>query len=346
MPIHSGIDTSCDVNLVTDGLKVLSNVVSSQVSLHSKYGGVVPMIAKREHEGRINRVVAEAIRRASAGSKLKAVAVTYGPGLAIALEVGIKKAKELALQYKVPLIGVNHLEGHLLSSLAENAKGTGDKIHKKLKFPGLGLVISGGHTDLVLIEKIGKYKLLGQTLDDAIGEAYDKAARMLGLGYPGGPVITEFAKLGDKDSYDLPVPMEKNVSLDFSFSGLKTALFYLVNKIKGQKKLKRKEIINLAASFENSAITELEIKLTQAVKQFSPSFILVGGGVAKSKEVRKRLRVTAKSLGVAIYFPALGRIYTDNAAMIAIAGYFKFLSKDFADDKLDRVPYLEFEESK
>ncbi len=346
-----GIDTSCDETSVAlvQGTVVLSNVVSSQVELHRKYGGVVPMIAKREHELRIDAVVSEAFKQASRNTRkeitwknVQAIAVTYGPGLAIALEVGVKKAKELAQEHNKKLIGVNHMEGHLLSSLGLNSQGKGNILNPfELTFPLMGLLISGGHTELLLMNGFGAYEIIGQTVDDAVGEAYDKVARMLGLGYPGGKVLSEFAKKGNPDAFKLPVPMSKEPSLNFSFSGLKTAVYYTVKQFEKEGKvLKRQEIYDLAASFEKAAISALQVKLLRAIKLYQPKLLLVGGGVSSSAKVRFGIRKTAKKKSVKVFFPKLKNIYTDNGAMIAIAGYFKALRGEYSDQNLDRDPNL------
>ncbi len=346
-----GIDTSCDETSVAivEKTRILANVISSQVELHRKYGGVVPMIAKREHEANLPLVIAEAFTRAcnSEGKKISwkdidAIAVTYGPGLAIALEVGIKEAKALAEKYDKPLIAVNHMEGHLLSSLGLNSKGKGNIAYEDLKFPVMGLLVSGGHTELILMRQFGDYEILGRTVDDAIGEAYDKVARMLGLGYPGGKVLTEFAKKGDSEKYTLPIPMSKDPTLNFSYSGLKTALFYLLREKEKQAiKLSKQDIYDYAASFEKSACAAIEVKLKRALKQYQPNALLVGGGVAASVKLRRIIRSTAKKFNVKTYFPVSSALYTDNGAMIAIAGYFQAQRQDFADADLDRNPNLE-----
>lgn len=345
-----GIDTSCDETsiAITQNDKILANAISSQIELHKKYGGVVPAIAKREHEAKIDFVILEALKNAGKQLKRKltindmdAIAVTYGPGLAIALEVGIKKAKELCEKYNKKLIAVNHMEGHLLSSLGLNSRGNGDISYKTLKYPVLGLLISGGHTQLILMKDIGKYELLGETLDDAVGEAYDKTARMLGLGYPGGRVLTEMAKLGSPDRITFPIPMAKNPSLDFSFSGLKTSVYYTVKKLtEDGKTLSKEQVYDFSKSFEVSAITQLQIKLEKAIKQIEPKTILVGGGVTASAKVRFGLRKIAKKYDINIYFPS-SKMSTDNGAMIALVGYFKYLRKEFADMDLDRNPNAE-----
>lgn len=347
-PIIFGIDTSCDETSagIVQGTSVLGNAVSSQIELHRKYGGVVPGLARRLHAERIDFVISEAFKLAAKNSGKKitwddisALAVTYGPGLAIALEVGVAKAKELAGKYRKPLIAVNHMEGHLLSSLAANSAGRSQVILSKKDFPALGVLISGKHTDLVLMDKIGHYRIIGETLDDAIGEAYDKVARMLGLGYPGGAVVTELAKKGDPLKFKLPVPMEKHASLNFSYSGLKTAVYYLLKSLEDKgHKLNKKDIEDIAASFEFSAITELQIKLEQALKIYPVKTILVGGGVVGSAKVRAGIRKIAAGCKLPVYFPFDKKLHQDNAAMIAVAGYYKFLRKEFSGTNIDRDP--------
>jgi len=349
-----GIDTSCDETSVAllQNDRVLANVISSQVELHKKYGGVVPIIAKREHEACIDYVILEAFKNASRILKHKitladidCLAVTYGPGLAIALEVGIKKAKEIALAYNKKLIAVNHMEGHLLSSLIQSSKGKGEISYQKLQYPVLALLISGGHTQLILMTEIGKYELLGETLDDAVGEAYDKTARLLGLGYPGGKVLTDMAKQGVTTEYVFPVPMAKDPSLNFSFSGLKTAVYYQVKKLFSSP-LSRNQIVNIAASFEYSAIKQLQIKLSKAIQIHSPRTILVGGGVSSSAKVRCGLRKIANENKIKIFFPRSQKFATDNGAMISLAGFFKYKKGEEEegegggeeDQTLDRVP--------
>src|SRR3990167_8223206 len=252
-----GIDTSCDDTSVGIVYKtrVLANAISSQIELHRKYGGVVPGLAKRLHTKRIDFVIEEAFKLASRIAKklnlkekitwqeIDAIAVTYGPGLAVALEVGIAKAKELAQKYSKPLIAVDHMEGHLLSPLVANAKGNAQIVLKRYDFPVLGLLISGGHTELVLMSDFGKYQIIGEKLDDAVGEAYDKVARMLGFGYPGAPVLTEMAKKGNPQKYKLPVPMAHHENLDFSYSGLKTAVYYFLKKLNDRGVVLDKKII-------------------------------------------------------------------------------------------------------
>lgn len=348
-PIILAIDTSCDDTsvAVTEGLRVLANIVSSQDELHKKWGGVVPDIARHAHADRIDSVIAEAFARAGrykhgiSWDDVDAIAVTYGPGLAIALEVGIKTAQKLAEEHKKPLIAVNHMEGHLLSALAANAAGKAPVSISEGDFPVMGLLISGGHTDLVLVHSFGRYELIGEKLDDAVGEAYDKIARMLGFGYPGGRVLTEMAKQGDPTAFDLPRPLYKDERLAFSFSGLKTSVFYTLKELqKEQGELTKKQIVDMAASFEFAAIRHLQDKLAQALELHPVKTILLGGGVAASPKVRAGLRKTAREYGAEVFFPFGKKLYVDNAAMIGVAASFKYQRGETVKEIPDRVPRL------
>jgi N6-L-threonylcarbamoyladenine synthase len=361
------IDTSCDETAasVVENTSVLSNVVWSQASLHAKFGGVYPSLAKREHEERIDFVIEKALKFAFPKSpdtsykllatQVDAVAVTVGPGLAIALEVGIKKAKDLAKKYKLPLITVNHVEGHLLSPLARTStksqalnskqiKNPKSQIqNSKLDFPSFGLVVSGGTTQLIQIEKIGSYKIIAQTQDDALGEALDKAARMLGLGYPGGAILEKMARKGNPKVYSLPVPLlGQEKRLIFSYSGLKTAMYKLVES---EKPLNKERIYNLSAAFQNSAFEHL-IRVLRFVfasyKLPATSYLFVGGGVAANIELRKRIRKACKSFNITPLFPYSQKLYCDNAAMIGVAAFFKAQRKEFEKDidMVERLPQI------
>jgi len=336
------IDTSCDETsaAMTEGTRVLSNVIWSQASAHASFGGVMPSLAQRIHNERIDWVVKKALV-----CKPDAVAVTVGPGLAIALEVGVRKAKELALEFKVPLIPVNHIEGHVLSSLAQPniTPSSPLNLRGETKFPALGLVVSGGHTELILIKEIGKYEILAKTQDDALGEALDKAARMLGLGYPGGAVLEKVARLASSTrAYTLPLPMAgREDQNSFSYSGLKTALLRLI-ATEGQALLTKQNICNLAAVFQNRAFEHLIRVTRNSIKSLpSPLFekeggtLLVGGGVIANTELRKRLRVLGKELGLQVRFPYSKKLIGDNAAMIGVAASFG-KAKDL--EKVDRKP--------
>ncbi|MEK7513938.1 MAG: tRNA (adenosine(37)-N6)-threonylcarbamoyltransferase complex transferase subunit TsaD [Patescibacteria group bacterium] len=349
-PLILAIDTSCDETCaaISCGRKILSNVIDSQINIHAQYGGVVPFLAKRAHEAKIEFVVKESLTRSHL---VNAIAVTVGPGLAPALEVGLNFAKNLALKLHKPLIAVNHLEGHLLSSLAlPNTPGVGNSFTPgvNLKFPSLGLIASGGHTELVLIKKIGDYQLLGQTLDDACGEALDKLAKMLKLGYPGGPIIEQLAKQGNPNAIPLPVPMQFSKDLNFSFSGLKTAALYLIQRhtseVKSSNTSEVKFIHDICASFQQAISISLCTKLNKAIKQYQPKAILLGGGVFSNLYLRRQIRQKVQPFGIPIYLPYSKKLYTDNAAMICIPAYYKYLSQDFVTDipSLDRQPTLNF----
>lgn len=344
-----GIDTSCDDTsaAVLKNTLVLSNVISSQDDLHKQWGGVVPDLARRAHAERIDKVIAEALQRASIneGKKLRirnmnAIAVTFGPGLAIALEVGINKAKQLCTEYKLPLIAVNHMEGHLLSALAANSHGKSPLTVSELIYPVIGLLISGGHTEIIKFNKLGKYELLGETLDDACGEAFDKVARMLGLGYPGAKALAEFAKKGDENAIRFPVPLEHDERVAFSFSGLKTAVYYYLKKREeAGKKLTPQVIADVAASFQKSAALHLCQKLQMVLNKVNPGIVLLGGGVVANIYIRNKLRTLVKNHGSRLIFPATKKLFADNGAMIAVAGYFKYMRGEFTDPAvLDRSP--------
>jgi N6-L-threonylcarbamoyladenine synthase len=342
------IDTSCDDTSVAilENDCVLANIVSSQIDVHQEWGGVVPALAKRAHQQYIASCIHRALKRAKVCLEaLDAIAITYGPGLAPSLEVGLHKARELATEYHKKLIAVNHMEGHLLSPLLKNSKGRYySKIHT-LPFPCLGMTISGGHTEIVWLERIGEYKILGKTMDDAAGEAFDKIARMLGLGYPGGAVVEAFAERGDRTKYNLPRPMQKNKGYDFSFSGLKTACLYQTNDLKKELGSKFAQIIpDYCASLQEAIVDSLLTKLKKAAKDFSPKTILVGGGVSVNRRLRSKFRCAMRKQHLPIYFPHK-KFCMDNAAMIGLCAYFKYQRGEFVEDirSLDRVPYLSIE---
>jgi len=348
-PLILSIDTSCDETAaaITLGRRVLSNVVWSQIAIHRPWGGVVPNLAKRAHQKHIDEVVDTALIEAEKQMEtIDAVAVTQGPGLAIALEVGIEKAKEIAKKYNKPLIGVDHMEGHLLSSLARSPNPTKAEPSLRLKFPVLGLLVSGGHTELVLARKIGQYQILGQTLDDAAGEAFDKVAKMLGLGYPGGPIISRLAEDGDMAKFNLPVPMIHHKSLNFSFSGLKTACLYKIRKI-GEKKRDKQFLKDFAASFQYALVQSIVLKFKKAIDIYHPQQVLLGGGVINNLYLRQQIKQVARQHQIPVLVPYSKKLFTDNAAMIGIAAYYKFLRKEFVKDidRLDRKPNLSLEAS-
>jgi len=335
------IETSCDDTCaaVLDNDKILSNIISSQIDLFQKWGGVVPDIAKRAHIERIEPVINEALKRAKVKIEdIDVIGVSLGPGLAIALGIGVNKAKEMAIKYNKKLVAVNHIEGHIWANLLKNKA---DNPERKIEFPALTLTVSGGHTKIVLIKKIGKYEVVGETLDDAAGEALDKAAKMMGLGYPGGPVIERLAKLGNTNFLDLPHPLADKKILDYSFSGLKTSFYY---KIKDWPKNKiYKNIANLSASFQNAVFDTLLRKFSLAIDKYQPKTLLASGGVMANLELRKRLRKLAKEKNLEIFMPFKKELNTDNAAMIGIVTYQKAMREEFVEDinKLDRDPRME-----
>ena len=337
------IDTSCDETAaaVTEDTKILSNVIWSQASAHAKFGGVMPSLAQRIHEQRIDWVIDRCIRGSRLTiNKIDAIAVTIGPGLSIALGVGINRAKKLAIKYGKKLIAVNHLEGHVLSALADSKRQVSN-----IKYPALGLVISGGNTILVKINKIGSYEMLAQTTDDALGEALDKGARMLGLGYPGGAILEKFARGGNVKAYGLPVPIAGQEERKmFTYSGLKTAFLRLVES---EKPLTKEKITNLSACFQDVAFTHI-IRVASFIiqdpklhtnNQLRCQNLLVGGGVSANIELRKRVRKMGKQYGIEAFFPSSKKLTGDNAAMIGIAAYFKAQREEYIEPtKIDRNP--------
>lgn len=329
------IDTSCDETAaaVTEDTKILSNVIWSQASAHAKFGGVMPSLARRMHEERIDFVVRKALGTRNLALDIDAIAVTVGPGLSIALGVGVNEAKELAKKYNKKLIAVNHLEAHVLSPLANSKFQILNS-----KFPMFGLVVSGGNTQLVLIKKIGDYEILAQTSDDALGEALDKGARMLGLGYPGGAILEKMARLGNPKAYTLPVPIvgqeERKI---FTYSGLKTAFSRLVES---QKPLTKEKIYNLSACYQDVTFKHLIRVSTFVIEncELKIENLLVGGGVVANIELRKRIRKMCKKYGIRALFPYTNKLTGDNAAMIGVAAY---LNQNFVDpNKIDRNPNL------
>ncbi|MEK7458572.1 MAG: tRNA (adenosine(37)-N6)-threonylcarbamoyltransferase complex transferase subunit TsaD [Patescibacteria group bacterium] len=335
------IDTSCDdtsAAVVKDKI-VLSNVISSQTELHNTWGGVVPIIAKRAHQERIDAVISKALQLAKVSiQSIEVVAVTYGPGLAIALEVGVKKGKELALQLRKPLIAVNHMEGHLYSVFAQTK---GKKLAKP-QFPVLALLVSGKHTELVFMKEHGEYKILGATLDDAVGEAFDKVARLLGLGYPGGAILSLIAKRGNPNAYSFTVPLHRRKDLDFSYSGIKAAMVRLVKQITMDEKrsLTRKEISDLSASFQKVAIQHLVERTKRALQMVKVKSLIVGGGVSANLVLRNELRKICRSNNIPLFVPSKKILCMDNAAMIGVAAWYKAQRKEFVEDvtKLERDP--------
>ncbi len=314
LPVGSlvlGIETSCDetaVAVVRDGNEILSSVVSSQVDLHARYGGVVPEVASRAHTELLVPVTAQALVEAGVeGKDISAVAATAGPGLVGALLVGLSAAKALALTWKVPFIAVNHLEAHLYAALLEEPD---------LEFPLVVLIVSGGHTMLVEMTGHGSYRLLGETLDDAAGEAFDKVARFLGLGYPGGPAIDHAALSGDAESIEFPRAM-LNEGLDFSFSGLKTAV---VNHVRANPDAATEDV---AAAFQAAVVEVLVVKSRRAAEAVGARALALGGGVAANSLLREQFLGVCADAGIQGFLPSRS-MCTDNAAMIASAGWYRY----------------------
>lgn len=317
------IETSCDetsVAILRDGREVLSNIVSTQIEIHKNYGGVVPEIASREHISNISYVVEEAIKKAGINfSDLEYIGVTYGPGLIGALLVGVSYAKALAYALNIPIVLTHHIAGHIAANYLT---------YKELEPEFLSLVVSGGHTHLIYVKDYTEFEILGKTRDDAVGEAFDKVARTLGLKYPGGPEVSKLAKLG-KPSYKLPKTKFENY--DFSFSGIKTAVINIAHK-EGEKLIKE----DLAASFENTVCEELVSTTIRVMKDKNINKIALAGGVSANLKLREILKSEAEKNGFEVYLPDL-KYCTDNAAMIGAAAYYNFISGKKYDiiDKLD-----------
>jgi N6-L-threonylcarbamoyladenine synthase len=309
-----GIETSCDETaaaVVADGTRILSNIVASQVDLHAQYGGVFPEVASRAHIETIHPVIEDAMGAAFLGwDDLDAVAVTRGPGLVGSLLVGVNAAKGLALGRQLPLIGINHLEAHLYSAwLMADAE--------QLQFPLLGLIVSGGHTELALMTDHGAYRHLGGTIDDAAGEAFDKVGRMLGLSYPGGPAIQKVARKGNPEAFRFPRAW-LDESYDFSFSGLKTAVLRQINRLEGQ--VGALPVADLAASFQEAVVDVLTTKTARAAEEFDVTGVVVSGGVSANQALRESMEA---KIDRPVYIPPL-ELCTDNAAMIAACGYWRY----------------------
>jgi len=325
-----GIETSCDetsASVLKDG-KILTNVVNTQL-IHSKYGGVVPSLASKNHEKLINHIVDKAINDSKIKlSDIDAIAVTQGPGLIGSLMVGLNYAKGLSVGIGKPIIGISHLEGHLFSGLIDN----------NINFPYICLLVSGGHTQIWQVNGFNNYKILSTTVDDAAGEAFDKGARILGLKYPGGPEIEKAALNGDNKKYQFTIPYVKSNPLNFSFSGMKTALLYLTNKF--TKIDLNKELSNIAASYQESIIDSLLNKLSDILDIQSTSNVLIAGGVSANKRFRIKANKLEKGKNIKIHFPDF-KYCTDNAAMIAMVGYKKMLIDDISD--LNILPFSSIE---
>jgi N6-L-threonylcarbamoyladenine synthase len=319
-----GIESSCDdtsAAVICNG-KILSNVVANQ-EIHTKYGGVVPELASRAHQQNIVPVIQQAIQQANIDKKdLHAIAFTRGPGLMGSLLIGTSFAKSLSLALNIPLIAVNHMQGHVLAHFID------DEEQQKPPFPFLCLTISGGHTQFVKVTNYFEMEVLGETLDDAVGEAYDKSAKILGLPYPGGPLVDKYARLGNPKAFKFTKP--KMEGLNFSFSGLKTAILYFIQKnVKENPNFIEENLNDICASIQHTIVQILFDKLKKAVKETGIKHIAIAGGVSANSEIRKVLKATETKYGWTTYIPKF-QYTTDNAGMIAIVGYLKYLEKDFS----------------
>lgn len=327
-----GIETSCDETacaVIRDGREVLSNIISSQIDIHKQFGGVVPEVASRKHIESINNIIQEALDVAGVGFKdIDMVGVTQGPGLVGALLIGVSAAKAIAYGLDKPLVGVNHMEGHVCANYIE---------HPNLEPPFTCLIVSGGHSYLLDVKGYTDYELVGRTRDDAAGEAFDKVARSLGLEYPGGPIIDRLAQTGNKDAIDFPRVMLEKDSYDFSFSGLKTAVLNYIN----QQKQKGEEIIveDVAASFQGAVLDVLVDKSFRLAEERGSKKIVLAGGVAANSGLRQMMEERGKKENVDIFYPSI-ELCTDNAAMIASAAYFNYQAGNVSSMNLNVVPNL------
>ena len=330
------IESSCDETaaaVVKNGRTVLSNVISSQIALHTLYGGVVPELASRKHIEKINQVITQALTDADMTlDDMDAIAVTYGPGLVGALLVGVAEAKAIAYAKKMPLVGVHHIEGHICANFIEN---------KELEPPFICLVVSGGHTHLVVVEDYGKYKILGRTRDDAAGEAFDKVARAIGLGYPGGPKIDKISKEGNPEAITFPRAKVGDSEYDFSFSGLKSSVLNYLNscQMKGEE-INRADV---AASFQKAVTDVLVQNAMHGVKAYGLNKLAIAGGVASNSALRAAMKEACEKNGVEFYYPS-PIFCTDNAAMIGVAGYYEYMAGVRSGLDLNAVPNLKLGE--
>lgn len=330
------IESSCDetaASVVKNGREVLSNVISSQIALHTLYGGVVPEIASRKHIEKINQVIESALAEADVTlEEITAIAVTYGPGLVGALLVGVAEAKALAYAAKKPLVGVHHIEGHVSANFIENPD---------LEPPFVCLIVSGGHTHLVIVKDYGEFEIIGHTRDDAAGEAFDKVARAVGLGYPGGPKVDKAAREGNPHAIEFPRAKVGDNPYDFSFSGLKSAVLNYIN----HAKMTGEEICvpDLAASFQNAVVESLVSRAIMAAKEYGYDKLAIAGGVASNSALREGMRAACEREGIQFYHPS--PIYcTDNAAMIGAAAYYEYQKGARSGWDLNAVPNLKLGE--
>ncbi len=319
-------ETACAVIEANDGqVTVLSNIISSQIALHEQFGGVVPALAAREHAANIQPVFEQALNASrSTLQDIDAIAVTHGPGLGPALLVGITFARTLAWKLDKPLIGVDHMDGHIHSNWLPPITEVINYKLKIISFPVLNLIVSGGHTDIMLMRGHGDYQLIGETLDDAVGEAFDKVARLIGLSYPGGPKVSKLALTGNPRAYPLPRPMLASKNFNFSYSGLKTAVLYLIRDLTGgTRELTDTEKADIAASFQEAAVDVLIQKTKRAASELNVTAILLSGGVSANTLLRERLTALCGELDLQCLLPEM-KYTTDNAAMIAAAAYFAY----------------------
>lgn len=330
------IESSCDetaASVVKNGREVLSNVISSQIALHTLYGGVVPEIASRKHIEKINQVIESALAEADVTlEEITAIAVTYGPGLVGALLVGVAEAKALAYAAKKPLVGVHHIEGHVSANFIENPD---------LEPPFVCLIVSGGHTNLVIVKDYGEFEIIGHTRDDAAGEAFDKVARAVGLGYPGGPKVDKAAREGNPHAIEFPRAKVGDNPYDFSFSGLKSAVLNYIN----HAKMTGEEICvpDLAASFQNAVVESLVSRAIMAAKEYGYDKLAIAGGVASNSALREGMKAACEKEGIRFYHPS--PIYcTDNAAMIGAAAYYEYQKGARSGWDLNAVPNLKLGE--
>ena len=330
------VESSCDETaaaVVKNGREVLSNIISSQIALHTLYGGVVPELASRKHIEKINQVIEEALSDAKMTlDDIDAIGVTYGPGLVGALLVGVAEAKAIAYAKNLPLVGVHHIEGHILANFIEN---------KELEPPFICLVVSGGHTHLVCVKDYGTYEIIGRTRDDAAGEAFDKVARAIGLGYPGGPKIEKLSKEGNPEAIAFPRAKIEGFQYDFSFSGVKSAVLNYINgcQMKGETYVEA----DIAASFQKAVIDVLVGNAMHAVKEYGLNKFAIAGGVASNGTLREAMREACEENGIEFYHPS-PIFCTDNAAMIGVAAYYEYLSGTRHGWDLNAVPNLKLGE--
>lgn len=330
------IESSCDetaASVVKNGRQVLSNVISSQIALHTIYGGVVPEIASRKHIEKINQVIEQALADAKVTlDEIDAIGVTYGPGLVGALLVGVAEAKAIAYAAKKPLIGVHHIEGHVSANFIE---------HPDLEPPFICLIVSGGHTHLVVVKDYGEFEILGRTRDDAAGEAFDKVARAIGLGYPGGPKIDKAAKEGNKHAIEFPRAKVGDSPYDFSFSGLKSAVLNYIN----HEKMMGEEINvpDIAASFQNAVVDSLVTRAIAGAKEYGYKKLALAGGVASNTALRAGMEEACRKEKIQLYYPS-PILCTDNAAMIGSAAYYEYIKGTRSGWDLNAVPNLKLGE--